>query len=87
MSSEKQIFPNKRDMKKLSSRALGLLTTMLNIPENDYLTATELYAISKVDKPADTDAAITELLDKRYIIMVYDRYAVRKQVIVQMNLK
>lgn len=48
MSSEKQIFPNKRDMKKLSSRALGLLTTMLNIPENDYLTATELYAIRKL---------------------------------------
>lgn len=69
----------------LSLAAVGLLTAMVNYPEKDYSTLDELYESSNDD--FDTiETAVNELVDKKYLLCIGDRFAVNKTRIPEMKI-
>ena len=52
----------------LSLEALGVLSTMINVPEYDYCTFDELCKTNDVDTPTTVRKAINELLSRKYLI-------------------
>lgn len=82
MSENKTIVPND---KNLSLDAYGLLSTMLNVPERDYLKVEELCVFFEGDSLKTIRTALTELENKGYVICVNGKYAVKKQSILEMQ--
>lgn len=69
----------------LSLTAVGLLTAMVNCPEKDYSTIDELYESSNDD--FDTiETAVYELVDKKYLLCIGNRFAVNKIRIPEMKI-
>lgn len=82
------ILPKNGSIKNmnLSLEALGVLSTMINVPEYDYCTFEELCTTNEVDKPATVRKAINELLSKKYLIKTSkadtDIYSVNKAALI-----
>lgn len=72
--------------KKLNSFLMVVLTTMLNMPESDYHTASELYCFFKSDTPIDIDDALNKLVDMEYLLCIDGRYAFNKIKITEMEI-
>lgn len=62
---------------ELNLNEIGLLSTMLNIPEYDYVTIDELCNMSS-DSNQDIIQTLENLQTKNYIIIINDKYAVNK---------
>ena len=62
---------------ELNLNEIGLLSTMLNIPEYDYVTIDELCNMSS-DSNQDIIQTLEKLQTKNYIIKINDIYAVNK---------
>lgn len=78
------INPNDRN---LSLEAIGVLSTMLNVPENDYCTVEKLHAAIPADSLAEIRSALNELIENKYVFKIGDRiYAVNKWKIPQMQI-
>ncbi len=71
----------------LSLKAIGILSTMLNVPENDYCTEEELHAAISADSLAEIRSALTELVENKYLFQLHGHiYAVNKRKIPQMKI-
>lgn len=75
---------------KISLASLGLFTTMINVPENDYLPVEALYKTIPASSKETIDTSVSELLDKFMIIKVKRAdetlLAVNKRFITKMKL-
>ncbi|MDD7294041.1 MAG: hypothetical protein PUG85_01315 [Oscillospiraceae bacterium] len=71
----------------LSLEAVGVLSTMLNVPESDYCTVTQLHEAIPADSVSTIQTALDELYAKEYVIRLDgSTYAVNKLKLFQMKL-
>lgn len=71
----------------LSLEAVGVLSTMLNVPESDYCTVTQLHEAIPADCVSTIQTALDELYAKEYVIRLDgSTYAVNKLKLFQMKL-
>lgn len=78
------IYP---DDYNLSLEAIGVLSTMLNVPENDYCTEKELYSLFPTDSPKAVHNTLQELKEKGFLLVTDSKkYAVNKFRIVEMRI-
>ncbi len=72
---------------ELSLEAIGLLSTMVNIPECDYITDKQLCEYSPSDSLLSIRQALAELVEKDYLNLFDDGiYAVNKLKIINMKI-
>lgn len=71
------VVPLKND---LTLEELGVYSAMINVPEIDYCSATELcnYMGIKKDEYNYVDFILNSLLNKGYLLKIYGKYAVNK---------
>ena len=71
----------------LSLEAVGVLSAMLNVPESDYCTDTQLHEAIPADSVSTIQTALDELYAKEYVIRLDgSTYAVNKLKLFQMKL-
>lgn len=71
----------------LSLKAIGILSTMLNVPENDYCTEEEIHAAIPADSLEEIRSALNELVKNKYLFQLDGNiYAVNKRKIPQMKI-
>ncbi len=71
----------------LSLEAFGLISRMINIPENDYATEEDFFTLFKNDSVQTIQNALSELTEKNYLIFVNGKtYAVNKFKLPQIKL-
>ena len=61
----------------LSLNEIGLLSTMLNIPDCDYATLEKLCSITG-DTALEIEETLTSLQKQNYVIVVAGKYAINK---------
>lgn len=68
--------------KDLTLEEIGMLSTMINLPQADYTTPEYLASLStdNIDKVNDI---LLSLMEKGYILKLDDKYAVNKAIIPQ----
>ena len=71
----------------LNTCDMGVLSTMLNVPESDYCTVTQLHEAIPADSVSTIQTALDELYAKEYVIRLDgSTYAVNKLKLFQMKL-
>ena len=87
MNNSRIICPDfEKQFPKLSLAALGVLAQMINVPELDYCSLSELCQSNPADSPDEIEMAVNELHKNGIVIFIEDNIlAVDKHVITQMK--
>lgn len=75
------IFLKSEILSQMSFEAIGVLSTMVNVPECDYCTLDELCKKSP-DSKSTLQNTLDELISKNYIIKTGNKYAVNKAALI-----